>query len=530
MIRRQVAPRGARLHLAVVTGCFFGLRALLWATGLRFEDHLTGQLQLLDEKVLTADPFAAFTQNSIQPPLWNFYVGAVRAWSPLPAALSFQLVWVAADLATVTMLWWLLTRLGARRWQATVAAVLVAVNPLLVSSESFLRYETAVTFLVTASVYTFARYVDAPGVRRFAMFSVVLMIGVGTRTLLQPLWLLGGLALGIAVAHRAGKSTLRFLWPAAVVLMVVVADLVFVGVRFGNVGFSSYAGVNLKRVAVTTLPQDTLERLQREGKLSALAAIKPYSVYEVYARADGDLGHCIPTRTGSAAGVPRKSTGEANLNYLCFRRVYDQAFDDAVAAIRAEPGNYLKSVGQATVVFVSWPAPFDRPRSDAFRRWESLYKPVLVPLGVHFDVGGSRPQPTTAFMVAGMNELPVLVTMAAALGYTLWRSCAAAWRIAARRRRGPVDTTWLWIGYTVVSVTLAGVTLDFYENARFRQALDPILLGSLVVAVAEATRSVVLRVVPGRAEVDRAGTGLERGDRPVGPGEAEGNSSGDGID
>ncbi|HET8930645.1 MAG TPA: hypothetical protein VFN21_08315, partial [Acidimicrobiales bacterium] len=196
------AMRSHRWHLTCVVVAFFGLRAVLWATGLRFGDHLTGQLQLIDEPVLEANPFVAFTQLNIQPPLWNFYVGAVRAWSPLPAALTFQLVWVVASLATILMLWDILGRLGARRWQATVAAVLVASNPLLISSESFLRYETAVTFLVTASVYTFARHVEAPTLRRFALFCVVLFVGVSTRALLHPLWLLGGLVFGLVVAKR----------------------------------------------------------------------------------------------------------------------------------------------------------------------------------------------------------------------------------------------------------------------------------------------------------------------------------------
>lgn len=485
--------RGVGRHLSWVLACFFGLRVVLWSTGLRFHDHLTGQLQLIDEPILTANPFVAFTQVNIQPPLWNFYVGAVRAWSPLPAALTFQIVWVAADLATVLMLWNVLCWLGARRWQATVATMLVASNPLFISSESFLRYETAVTFLVTASVFTFARYVTAPSLRRFALFCAVLFIGVSTRTLLHPLWLLGGLAFGIIVAKRAGALSLRLVWPAALTIALVIGNLAYLNVRFGNTGYSSYVGMNLERIAVTTLPAGTLERLQREGSLSDLASQKPYSPYAKYERLRPSLAHCEPAEHTSALAALRKSTGEPNLNALCFDPIYRQAFDDSVAAIRAEPGNYLRSIGQAAVLYASWPAPFDHPSAGSFEALETLYKPILGPVHVSHDVGAGDPQGTTAFLLSGLDRLPLLVTVVGALVLALWRGATAAWRVARRRHR-PGDETLAWIGFTVAAVGFASVAFDFYENARFRLALDPILLGPLVVAVTSVVRWAALEI------------------------------------
>ncbi len=504
------APWGERAHLSIVVACFFGLRAVLWATGLRFHDHLVGQLQLIDEPILEANPFVAFTQLNIQPPLWNFYVGAVRAWSPLPAALTFQIVWVAADLATALMLWDVLCRLGARRWQATVATVLVASNPLLVSSESFLRYETAVTFLVTASVFTFARYVTVPSLRRFALFCVVLFVGVSTRTLLHPLWLLGGLVIGIVVAKRAGALSLRLLWPAALIIALVIGNLAYLDVRFGNTGYSSYAGVNLERIAVTTLPDATLERLQRDGTLSDFASLKPYSRYAEYERRRPSLAHCDPAGHGSALTALRKSTGEPNLNALCFDAIYRQAFDDSVAAIRAEPGNYLRSIGQAAVLFSSWPAPFDHPSAGSFEALETLYKPILGPVHVSHDVGDGDPQPTTAFLVGGLDRLPLLVTVVGALVFALWRGVASTWRLVRRRRR-PGDEIRTWIGFTVVAVGLASIAFDFYENARFRLALDPILLGPLFVAATSVVRWAALGIRTRVSAQNPVGAGRDAG-------------------
>jgi len=486
-------PARIRRHLSIVVVGFFGLRAALWATGLRFEDHLKGQLQLLDEKVLTANPFVAFTQLNIQPPLWNFYVGAVRAWSPLPAAATFQIVWVAADLATVLMLWDLLVRLGARRWQATVATVLVASNPLLVSSESFLRYETAVTFLVTASVFAFARFVEVPSARRCALFCGVLFLGVSTRALLHPLWLVGGVTFAFVIARRAGAFSLRLLAPAAFVIVLVAGNLVYLHVRFGNSSYSSYFGMNLERIAVTTLPQDTLDRLQADGTLSDLADVKPYVYYEDYAARRPALARCRPGTTDPALALPRKSSGEANLNYVCYLGVYRVALDDSFAAIRAEPGNYARSVAQSAVIFASWPAPFDQPSADSFDWLEKAYKPFLLPVHVQYDVGGSDPQRITAYMVGGLERLPVLLTVVGALVLALWRGVASGWRLL-RDRTAPGDEIRAWLAITVAFVALAGIAFDFYENARFRQALDPIILGPLFVWMLAIAERIVRRL------------------------------------
>ncbi|HET8931450.1 MAG TPA: hypothetical protein VFN21_12395, partial [Acidimicrobiales bacterium] len=289
------------------------------------------------------------------------------------------------------------------------------------------------------------------------------------------------------VAKRAGAATLRLIWPAALAVALVVGNLAYLNVRFGNTAYSSYVGVNLKRIAVTTLPESTLHRLQQQGTLSELASVKPYEQYVMYERQRPSLAACVPADDTPALAALRKSTGEPNLDALCFGPIYSQAFDDSIAAIRAEPGNYLKSVGQGAVIFASWPAPFDDPSTDSFDVLEALYKPILGPVHVSYDVGGTTPQETTAFMAGGLDRLPVLVTIVGALVLALWRGAASGWRTVRRRTR-PGDEIRTWIGFTVAAVAVASVAFDFYENARFRLALDPILLGPLFVAVTSVLR------------------------------------------
>lgn len=480
------SARSARWHLCIVALGFFGLRIVLWADGLRFQDRLIGQLQLIDEPLLRDDPFRAFTSLHIQPPLWNFLVGAVRAWSPLPDAFSFQVLWAAASLATMLMLWCILDGLGARQWQATLATLLVAAGPMVIRNESMLRYETPVTLLVTGSAFTFMRFLARPSPQRLGVFGGMLLAGVLTRSLLQPLWMLGGLLLALLFVRRRGALTTRYLVVALVPILFVVGDLAFLHARFGTVGYSSYVGENLGRIAVTTLPDGDLRRLQAAGTLSDFAAVKPYSPFAVYA---GSLARCRPAHRDPALVELTKSTGEPNLNSVCYLPVYRTAMRDSIAAIRARPGNYLGALGQAAVAFVSRSGIDRSPDTTSFRILDDVYAPLLLPAHFRYRVGGDDPQPVTAFLRAGMSRLPYYGTVILAVALALWRGATAAARIVRRK----VDTTdtdglRLWIGFTILSVMVVGIGFDFYENGRFREALDPLLLGPLFVVVAELLR------------------------------------------
>lgn len=473
-------------HLGIVIVGFFVLRVVLWIDGLRFQDRLIGQLQLIDEPLLRDDPFRAFTSLHIQPPLWNFLVGSVRAWSPFPDAITFQVLWTAASLATATMLWKILTGSGARSWQATVATVLVASSPIVIQNESMLRYETPVTLLVTGSVYAFMRFVAMPSPGRLCVFGGVVLAGVLTRSLLQPLWMVGGLVLALVLVRRRGSVTSRHVLVALVPIVLVAGDLVFLHARFGTVGYSSYLGENLERIAVTTLPAGQLRRLQADGTLSESASIKPYSPYSVYAES---LGPCRSDSRDPALSDVTKSTGEPNLNALCFVPVYRQAMRDSVAAIRADPGNYVGAVGQAAIAFAGRAGIDVPPDTTAFRILNDAYTPLFLPLHVGYRFGGDDPQPVAGFLRAGMSRFPLLLTAAVAIVFALGRAAVSTVRLLRKElESGDSDLLRLWIGFTVLSVTVVGIGFDFYENARFREALDPLLFGPLFVAVGELAR------------------------------------------
>ena len=270
----------------------------------------------------------------------------------------------------------------------------------------------------------------------------------------------------------------------ALAIVLIAGQLTYLHQRFGNVGYSSFVGENLKRIAVTTLPEHQLHELERAGKVSDLASVKPFSPYSSSAHA---LPPCHVASSDPALAAPRKSDGEVNLNFLCFRPAHRAALDDSFAAMRAYPGNYLTAVGRSTLLFSSWPVAFDEPRARSYHWLVSAYRPMLLPVHVSYDIGGADPQGLALIFRSGLGRLPLLLTMAIGLLLVLWKGAAASWHIV----RGRITDRRLmlaWIGFTVVSVCAVGILFDFYENARFRECLDPIVLGMLIVSVSEVLR------------------------------------------
>jgi hypothetical protein len=483
-------------HLALVVGVFVASRAVFIAGGLRFRANPPGQIHLLDLHELRADPFLAFTSLHIQPPLFNFFVGSVLRWSPFPAGISFQVLYLVAGLATVLCVWSLLGNLGAKPWVATTATILVTLDPLLIRDESALTYETLVALLLALTVWSADRYFRRPDLGRLVALLTVLVVGVLTRTTLNPIWLVG--ALVVVVVVRPPRVRRRAAVAAFVVaLACVAAPLVHNKTRFDTLGFSSFAGMNLERITVLQLPQHRLDELIREKKVSPAAAVLPYEPYADYAEF---YPPCDPA-TGEAVldEFTKASNGRANLNNICYLPAYRQSLRDAAAVIRNDPGVYAQAVGVSTQLYLSWGTHFVDPDSQLWHDWEAIYRPLMLPVPVHHAFGHGDAQPYTA-VIGGMTQV-LRLSLTVALAWLLVVAQGIRATVALLRRRDDDSSrTRVFTGFLVLAVSLASVTVDTFENARFREPLDPLLLGLLAMWVLERVDRVVTHSRPQRAD------------------------------
>lgn len=488
---QQSSPEGPgpRRWAWVVAGLFVASRVVVQLAGVRFTTFTSGDLAQLDPSALAADPFVAFTSNHVQPPLWNFFIGAVERWSPFPVVGTFQVLFLLVGLGTVLVLWALLVELGSRPWVATVAATLVGWSPVMIRYEYLLRYEAPLAAIVTLSAWCLMRWLRRRSTRWLIAFAACLVIGVLTRTTLSPLWLLGALV-PIVIARWRSPARWRTVGIVAAAVALVAFPLAHRYQAYGVVGLSSYGGMNLARTATVQLPAHELDALIARGRVSPAATVVPYAPYREYA----PWSEPCEAATGEPV-LDRyvKTDGTTNLNNVCYIAVGRQAARDALAAIRADPGVYASTVWRSALLYASFeaPGPLDAGMPGAagsgfMAGWFTAYAPVMVPVHIGHSWSGADPQPSLSMLehlygpVLDETDLSLTVVAGLLVAVGLGLRGVLRWR---RGRADPADVTRIYIGFTVVVVSAVSILADTFENARFRIPLDPLVLGPLYALV-----------------------------------------------
>jgi hypothetical protein len=178
------------------------VRVVLWATGNHFSTNRIGPYEmwhLPPPEAMRANPFGALWDQHSQPPLFAVFVGLVLGWSPLPDALSLQMLFTAAACLAALALFDILRLCGVRRWVAALAAVVVFCDPILVGYELVLYHEPVVVPLVTFVIWTVARYATRPRLGWLGLMLATATVLVLTRAVFVPLWLVALLVVVLAV-------------------------------------------------------------------------------------------------------------------------------------------------------------------------------------------------------------------------------------------------------------------------------------------------------------------------------------------
>ena len=352
---RRVRPVGVDLHVAVGH----------WPAIL---DAVPRHRLAADTRrdVLRADPIGSVWHLHIQPPLWNLLIGGVLAWSPMPDAISLQIVQFAFGVVGVALLASLLARLFARPVVGVVVATVVMLDPQVLAGAFTPTYELATTCGLIAVMWLVVVQPRSP------RFTLVSLSAVGTavvltRTVFHPAWL----ALLLLVSWwtvRRSIDARTIVWTVAMPLVLVGGWMVKNEVMFDRPTLSSWFGMNLQRAVLPIATDDQLDSWAADGDISEITAAYPsgfvsYSAYEPY------VGECIPkgdhaattdlTRVGPLA-IP-------NFNADCYLPVYDIADDDATWAITNHPSLYLEG------------------RWWALRAWVMEAPPPLLPTSPIYD-------------------------------------------------------------------------------------------------------------------------------------------------
>jgi hypothetical protein len=466
----SLAARWRDPALAVLVGGWVVFRLVLVAGGARFsDDYLEYGWQLVPVETLRDDPLGSVWNLHVQPPLHNLLVGVVLRWSPLPDALSLQIVMLTFALALALALWRIVVRLGLSPMVAAVVVLAVTCDPELVRYEFGATYEMPVAALVTVAVWAAVRFLDRPTTRRLAGLAAVLTAVTLTRSLLHPVWLTAF----IAVVLWATRGR----WRARDVALVALVPVVAVGgwlvknqALFGEATLSSWFGMNLQRAVVAPVPAGDLEAMIADGTVSAVSGVPPFTAYEAY---EPLVAPCSPGRDHPAAAEPARANGVANFNFECYLAVYDELGVDAWTVARTHPDRWLYGRGWALVSTMARSSNAPGLDVAVFHAVESAYHVALVDVPVRLSMAG------WAFPLNPAGYVPVDVSgvLSALLVVLVVLGVRAVVRLVRASPDPVADVVVVLCAGTALFVVGVGALFELGENMRFRATVNPLYLG-----------------------------------------------------
>lgn len=145
--------------------------------------------------------------TAYRPPLYPLLLTLLRTADTRHVSLAkVAVVHLLLGLATIYMTWFCAWRFcGMPQWQAAVASLIVAGDPILLYQQSLVMTETLATFLAALALTCLAFWSERPSLRSAALSGLTLGLASLCRPTFLP-WLVV-VAVAIAVAPRVTRST-----------------------------------------------------------------------------------------------------------------------------------------------------------------------------------------------------------------------------------------------------------------------------------------------------------------------------------
>jgi hypothetical protein len=460
-----------KLPVLVLAGAFIGVRVVAYSLGLRFDASQAAAFwhfiepELLRERLLES----VFYLHS-QPPLFNLWLGVYLKLCGDAMPIAFAVSFVALGVFLCVQMNALARIMGVPTWLRAIGIALFCTSPAVLLYENFLLYTYPVAALLTWSAVRFHRALESGRERDWFVCAAILAGLVLMRALYHPVWLVAVLG-GAACALRAGNRRL-LLRPALVAAVIVGAIVVKNQIIFGESSLSSFSGMNLSRVVLDRMDERELAAGVRSGRLSP------------WARTGGfvDLYQYDPLPAVPATGVPLldrayKADGSINFHHRAYIEISDQLARDSREVILADPGVYLRSVGQNL-------------------------RQSLMPASTYAPLAGARTQlsPLVAVYEPLLGWIPFLGPMGVwpvLLPVVLCAATLLAWR--ERRASAPRAALLVYLAFNIVYVIAVGALMERSENQRFRFDVDPMIW---VMVLGLVGRVGEWLVVPERREED----------------------------
>jgi hypothetical protein len=240
---------------------------------------------------------------------------------------------------------------------------------------------------------------------------------------------------------------------------------------FGTFSSSSWIGMNLSRITIRQLPEDKRESLAREGEISKLSLIIPFSHIEKY------RPYLTKIRKTGVEVLDRekKISGASNLNNIAYIEISRLYLRDDLYVITSYPRLYLSGMAKSygTYFLTSSQSIFLAKNLKHIQFYDKCYNIIVYGRFLHQDyktlADRSIPISEKFFNVG----LFLLVSFIISIFYGFLLIFRALFR---NPTNVPFALTLTFVWITIAYVTVIGNSLELGENNRFRFMIDPLLL------------------------------------------------------
>jgi hypothetical protein len=372
--------------LVFICGLFVLTRSLVWASGVRPDDHVILLMQYLEVTLLQNDLAASLLYLHSQPPLWNGIIGLLlkaSAGTPEVFIVLYMVVSLTISLLIALMLFYTVDNIASSSRAALLCASFYIVFMSSVFYENVVHYFLFTAFLSTAMCFSAAILFQAKNVTRGQIavvlyFTSLLLLSL-TWSLFHPIFVMMG---GITICmlsywrRRCVDGGVRFreiLFGTIVSTVLAFVVPVKNAVIFNTFASSSWSGMNL--ASAVPIKGDDFDWEMCDWKADPERYV---------GKADPSIKHPAVVELKKFSSIELGSFGSTNFNHSSFIERSKVCMAESLRAIKQHPLEYVKWVLRRMI----WS---NQRISDEYflqpKEWKGIEKYISVKNWIYIRVG-----------------------------------------------------------------------------------------------------------------------------------------------
>jgi hypothetical protein len=468
--KRYKAPLFERKFLIPLLGVlvvFVVSRIIYDRVGIYFQGDTSINLgwQFIDPVLLRTDLGRNVFYLHGQPPLLNLFTGIILQIFPAGYEEVFHILYFTVGIVLAISIYLTGIFLRFPPWLSAFVSAWFMVSPATVLYEHWLFYSYPITAALTMSGFCLYQFISTNknywGLMFFALLSGMAL----TWSIFHIVWLFGIVILLFMVLRERKKMILVACLPVLVVTAWYAKNLLTVG----EFTASSWAGMNLSRIARLYMPEKERIKMAKSGELSKFALLPPFRNPSLYLKFLPETPH---------TGIPVLDEPETSLNRLNYHHlVYVEAskyfLRDSIRLILAKPNYYIRSVSQAMYVYFQTSSNYFlvAGNRESIRTldlwWNRLFYGQWISDETSVDLVSSMSPKRVGWWII----MSFFIVIAGGI-ISLWQN--------RRHLFEPENMLVQFMAYNILFLTVIGNLMEIGENNRFRFTIDPFLAILLV--------------------------------------------------